>query len=449
MIKPVFYYQEHHIRKVLVVGLGISGISVVQYLNAYVVDIEIFDQNTRNDHYVIDYDVFDKIDLEAYDLIVVAPGIPINRSPFNQLKSHWHKVVGDIELFSAHVMQKMQEEQEKQKAQKIIAVTGSNGKSTVVSLLYHILNSLGFCAALGGNIGIPALSLLDDKVDVYVLEISSFQIDLLKKARFDVVSVLNLSPDHLDRYEDYNAYCDAKLALLARGEYVVMNGKQKALITDLMYKNLHYFNADNAYVNGEKTIFADEVFCEQSEIILQGKHNLENILAVLVILQGLISVDHRLLLKLKEAIARFEPLAHRCRLVNICSGVKYINDSKATNIASAEAALVGLGSDSKNIIILLGGMAKGADFSELTPVLKRYVKKALVYGRDRMLIYNAIAKEVDCALYDNLDQAFTAGCSLAQENDIVLLSPGCASFDGFLNYVHRGEHFEKLVSELR
>jgi UDP-N-acetylmuramoylalanine--D-glutamate ligase len=328
-------------------------------------------------------------------------------------------------------------------------VTGSNGKSTVVSLLYHVLNSLGLRAALGGNIGIPALSLLDDKVDVYVLEISSFQIDLLKKARFDVVSVLNLSPDHLDRYEDYNAYCDAKLALLARGKYVVMNGKQKALITDLMHKNLHYFNADNAYVNGEKTIFADEVFCEQSEIILQGKHNLENILAVLVILQGLISVDHRLLLKLKEAIARFEPLAHRCRLVNICSGVKYINDSKATNIASAEAALVGLGSDSKNIIILLGGMAKGADFSELSPVLERYVKKALIYGQDRLLIHQAIADRVNCAVYDNLDQAFTAGCSLAQENDIVLLSPGCASFDGFLNYVHRGEHFEKLVSELR
>ncbi len=449
MIKPVFYYQGHKIRKVLVVGLGISGISVVQYLNTYAIDIDIFDQNTRNDQYVIDYDVFDEIDFEAYDLIVVAPGIPVNRSPFNRLKSHWYNVVGDLELFSAHVMQKLQEKQEKQKAQKIIAVTGSNGKSTVVSLLYHVLNSLGFCAALGGNIGIPALSLLDDKVDVYVLEISSFQIDLLKNARFDVVAVLNLSPDHLDRYEDYQAYCDAKLALLTRGEYTLMNGKQRALIKDRMYNNLHYFNADNAYVNSEKAMFEDKIFCEQSEIILQGKHNLENILAVLIILQGLISFNHSLLSKLKGAIARFEPLAHRCRLVSVRCGVRYINDSKATNIASAEAALVGLGSDSKNIIILLGGMAKGADFSELTPVLERYVKKALIYGQDRLLIHQAIADRVNCTVYDNLDQAFTAGCSFAQENDIVLLSPGCASFDGFLNYVHRGEHFEKLVSELR
>ncbi|WP_440682217.1 UDP-N-acetylmuramoyl-L-alanine--D-glutamate ligase [Cysteiniphilum halobium] len=441
-----FYYQKQQINHVLVVGLGVSGASVVDYLKAYALEINIFDQNPKNARLIVDYQNFDEIDLESYDLIVVAPGIPVNKAPFNRLQNHWHKVVGDIELFALHIASN----DKKSKKQKAIAVTGSNGKSTVVSLLFYVLRSLGINAALGGNIGIPALSLIDEKVDIYVLEVSSFQIDLLKHAQFDVVAVLNLSPDHLDRYVDYRAYCDAKLALLVRGKYCVMNAKQKDLFNHRTDGALSYFNNDATYVDDDKAIFHREVFCQQSELILQGKHNLENILAVLTILDGLMILSEDDRARIKLAITQFNPLAHRCRLVKTCNGIRYINDSKATNIASTEAALIGLGNKyTKNIIILLGGITKGADFSQLVPALKTYVKKALIYGQDRMIIYQAISHEIDCVLCKNFDEAFNAGTTLASENDIVLLSPACASFDGFLNYAHRGEYFEELVNKLR
>ena len=440
MIKPFFYYQQHQINKALLVGLGISGISVIKYLSAYTINIDIFDQKNKSNHYIVDYEVFDNINLEVYDLIVVAPGIPLNRSPFTWLSSYWHKVVGDIELFSAHITQKKQ---------KVVAITGSNGKSTVASLLHHILSALCIRVALGGNIGIPALSIINDNVDIYVLEVSSFQIDLLKKAQFDVVSMLNLSPDHVDRYKDYMGYCDSKLALLARGKYVVMNAKHKEFTASVSHNNFNYFNTNNTYANCTTAIFEGEIFCEQSEVFLQGKHNLENIVSVLVMLQGLMTFSDNLIAIIKKAVMDFMPLAHRCSLVRKFAGIRFINDSKATNIASVEAAIIGLGSADKNIIILLGGIAKGANFCGLTPVLKRYVKKTFIYGRDRMFIYAAIANEVSCELCDNLDQAFSFGASLACGNDIVLLSPGCASFDDFLSYVHRGEQFETLVKKIR
>lgn len=444
--KP-FYYQTQQIKHVLVVGLGVSGVAVVDYLKVYALEVDIFDQHPKNINVAVDYQNFDEINLESYDLIVVAPGIPINKAPYNQLYIHWHKVVGDIELFALYISACNANRINKQ---KVIAVTGSNGKSTVVSLLFHVLKSLGINAALGGNIGTPALSLIDEKVDVYVLEISSFQIDLLKHAQFDVVAVLNLSPDHLDRYIDYKAYCDAKLALFARGKYRVMNAKQKDLLNHTADTTLSYFNNEATYVDDDKAIFHHEVFCQQSELILQGRHNLENILAVLTILDGLMPLSDDDKANIKTAIATFNPLAHRCCLVRTFKNIHYINDSKATNIASTEAALIGLGNkETKNIIILLGGLAKGADFSELVPVLKTYVRKAVVYGQDRMSIYQAIANEVNCTLCQSFDEAFNAATTLACQNDIVLLSPACASFDGFLSYAHRGEYFEQLVNKLR
>ncbi|WP_440617239.1 UDP-N-acetylmuramoyl-L-alanine--D-glutamate ligase [Cysteiniphilum sp. 6C5] len=446
-LKPFFYYQTQQIKRVLVAGLGVSGVAVVDYLSAYALEIDIFDQNSKNTRVEVDYQNFNDINLECYDLIVVAPGIPVNKAPFDQLHIHWHKVIGDIELFALHIISYNRNQNNKQ---KMIAVTGSNGKSTVVSLLFHVLKSLGMNAALGGNIGIPALNLIDDEVDVYVLEVSSFQIDLLKHAQFDVVAVLNLSPDHLDRYVDYQAYCDAKLALLARGNYRVMNAKQKDVLNHRTDATFSYFNNDATYVDDDKAIFHNELFCRQSELILQGKHNLENILAVLTILGGLMILSDGDKAKIKSAIATFNPLAHRCRLVRKFKGTQYINDSKATNIASTEAALIGLGSkETQNIIIMLGGLAKGADFRELVPVLKAYVRKAVVYGQDGKLIYQAIANEVDCLLCECFDEAFNAARTLACQNDIVLLSPACASFDGFLSYAHRGEYFEELVNKLR
>ncbi len=439
MNRPIFFYQNREIKKVLIVGLGISGFSVFKWFNQYDVIIDTYDQK----HYEVStnayFDDFNALELMHYDLIVVAPGIPINKAPFNRLSQYWDKVVGDIELFALEV---------KPLGQKMLAISGSNGKSTTVSLLYHVLRDLDIKVALGGNIGTPALSLIDPKVQVYVLEISSFQIDLLKKAQFDVGCVLNISPDHLDRYPNYAAYCQSKLKLFEHSHYKVTNGKQREL-TLADKANMSYFNSKDCWIDGKTLFFQGQLFCTTDELLLQGAHNLENILAVLLVLESLMDLNEAAWAKIKQSIRHFRGLPHRCQLVATINGVKYINDSKGTNIGAVEAALNGLAQDEKNIIIFLGGLAKGADFSMLIPALKKSVKKAIIYGQDRLLITKALEKDIECIIYPHLDEAFATSFAFAKQGDIVLLSPGCASFDAFSGFVQRGEYFEQLVNQYK
>ena len=378
------YYRKKKIHRVLIIGLGISGMSVARYLSKYATNFDIFDHNTKSSEFQIKYHNFDKINFHHYDLIVVAPGIPINKDPFIKLKRYWEKVIGDIELFIAHIEQSVYLNNKKQ---RIIAITGSNGKSTVVKLLGYVLKRLNFNTAIGGNIGIPALEIIDDNADIYLLEISSFQIDLLKKSRFNIAVVLNLSSDHLDRYPSPQTYFNTKLSLLPRSCYGIMNAEYKEIAKNYSYdiEKFSYFNSPRSFIYRYSIIFDNKLFCKQSEILLQGHHNLENILSVLVVLKKIIVFSDKVRAFVKECIASFSPLAHRCSIVKKINDVSYINDSKATNIASVEAAIKAFGlknNKSKNIILLLGGVAKGDEFSKLVPVIRYYVKKSIIYGKD-------------------------------------------------------------------
>lgn len=430
------YYQKQRIKKVLIVGLGVSGRSVVEFLRPYQIAITGFDQN-QSIPGIKCYRSWQKIDLDDYDLLVAAPGIPINKAPFNKLYRYWGKVIGDIELFAEIIA--------REHNASIVAVTGSNGKTTVASLLHYVLNQAGIKAALVGNIGTPVFQMISDQIEIYVLEISSFQIDLLKSARFSIGCVLNISEDHLDRYPNFSAYRDAKLSLLAHSHCALMN-HQDCLKNNIVLpaSSVYFFNNTRNYIDNNTVIVNNKSLLRESELKLKGRHNLENILAVVCLLEVL-GLDCQLFL---PYFRQFEGLQHRCQKLQKINGTQFINDSKATNIGAVIAAIHSI-AVGKNIVLLFGGLTKGACFDELLPILERHVSFVCIYGQDRYIIEQAIKYTTKYSVTDNLTTAFNQALQIAKAGDIVLLSPGCSSFDEFSGYQARGEHFMQLVQNLK
>lgn len=410
-----FYFNDEKITKLLMVGYGATGKSVCDYLDSFI-DLQV--DISQND------DEFISIDLGAYDLIVVSPGIPIDKSPYRKLSNYKAKVVSDIDIFYQKV---------KSSSAKTIAVTGSNGKSTIVTMLDFVLNKLGYKSVLVGNIGIPALNKIDEDFDYCVVETSSFQIDLFNSVEFDLGCVINVSPDHLDRYQGFEQYKQSKLNLakFCRDFFVydVHNNGVK-------YSGEYEVVRGSIYRNATKLL-------DITETNLFGNHNLENIIVVLNILDRL-DIDTT---RAVEAVKKFKGLANRCKVVKKVDGVTYINDSKGTNVGATVAALNSI-TNKRNIILLLGGLAKGGDFSLMIKSLRKYVKYIFVYGEDKEYIKTYIEDFCEYEMCENISEAFRLASQRAQSSEIVLLSPACSSFDEFENYVKRGEYFEKLVKQL-
>ena len=411
-----FYINNSIIKKLLIVGFGITGKSVNNFLSRYnKLDIDI----CYNDKDFLQYK------LANYDLIVVSPGIPLNKPLYAPLAKHKNKIISDIDIFHQEI---------KNKACTTIAITGSNGKSTIVTMLSHILKHLGYDNILVGNIGTAPLDKLGKEFKYCITEISSFQIDLLKSARFDIGCVVNISQDHLDRYENFAEYKQAKLNL------------------EKFSKDFITYDIDNKGVKytGNYKVIKDSVYKGSTKIVnitetnLFGRHNLENIIVVLNILDKL-KIDNY---KAIQALKTFIGLEHRCKVVKSINNITYINDSKGTNIDATITALNSI-SNTKNIILLLGGVAKNADFSLMNSILEKYVKFVCIYGQDKEYIEKQIKISCKYQLYNSMYQAFDAANKKAQENDIILLSPACASFDEFKNYSERGKTFEKLVLQLK
>ncbi|MBK2123737.1 UDP-N-acetylmuramoyl-L-alanine--D-glutamate ligase [Fangia hongkongensis] len=436
-----FFYQQTPIKSVLIIGLGASNRALLSYLeNNYTLDIALYDQSDQENlslSYPLYHD-FQAINLELYDLIIPAPGIPINRAPFSELYNFWHKVVGDIELF-CHELEKTAAI-EKSALPKVVAVTGSNGKSTVVSLLHHVLLSSGMDVALGGNIGTPVFELINQTVALYVLELSSFQIDLLKKARFEIITVLNISEDHLDRYPSFEAYAASKLALVKHANCALLPTHLAHQLENKTQIAIEAIESGEFQLNDQAIIYQSNVLLTSKMLSIKGTHNLYNALVVLRMIEKL-SFNP---MDIVQHISHFQALAHRCNSVARVNEVDYINDSKATNIGAVIAGISGLTS-TKNVILLLGGIAKGADFSKLKDVLKSNVCFTCIYGQDRFKIEEDITNLVEYELAESLDQAFDLCASRSKCGDIVLLAPGCASFDAFSGFAERGSYFEKLV----
>lgn len=411
-----FHFNNVKISKLLMVGYGVTGKSVCDFL-ANFIDLEVDISQSDEE--------FQNYDLNSYDLITVSPGIPLNKSPYRVLSKYKDKIVSDIDIFYQYI---------KNTKAKTIAVTGSNGKSTVVTLLDFVLRELGYKSILVGNIGTPALNKIDEKFDYCVIEASSFQIDIFHSVKFDIGCVINVSPDHLDRYASFGEYKQSKLNLA--------NFSKDFFVYDVHNNGIKYA--------GEYEIVRSSIYKNATKLLdiaetnLFGEHNLENIIVVLSILDRL-GLD---IFKAVDAIRKFKGLAHRCNIVKNINGITYINDSKGTNVGATVAALNSITS-TKNIILLLGGVAKGGDFSLMKESLKQYVKYVFIYGQDREYIEESIKDICKYELCDNLHQAFELVSRKSQDSEIVLLSPACASFDEFDHYVKRGEAFEDYVRQLK
>ncbi|WED26219.1 UDP-N-acetylmuramoyl-L-alanine--D-glutamate ligase [Vibrio sp. DW001] len=432
------------IKNVVVVGLGITGLSVVKHLlklnkalNIKVIDTRINppgkDKLTRNIElhtasWNIDW-------LLAAELVVVNPGIALSTPEIQQVINKGILVVGDIELFAWSV------------EAPVIAITGSNGKSTVTDLAGVLAQASGMKVGVGGNIGVPALDLLNEPYDLYILELSSFQLETTSNLDLIAAAFLNLSEDHMDRYEGMASYRDAKLRIFDHAKNLVVNEGDSQTYPDHLVpeQNLISFGLES----GRFTILSiDDVdwlsngsvaIMPVSELSLVGKHNVVNVLTVLALLDC-VGIEYK---KVLPALKSYNGLTHRCQVVMDNRNIQWVNDSKATNVASTLAALSGLDIQG-TLHLLVGGIGKGADFSELAPELAKLKVKLYCFGQDgdQLMVLHSSATR-----WNSIDEIIEAMVPKLESGDMVMLSPACASLDQYKNFMARGDAFTQLAKQ--
>ncbi len=436
---------------IAIIGLGLTGFSCARYLTSLGKTFVGFDESTDPElanrfkgefpHSFIVQGVINEQDFTEFSQLVLSPGVPLSTPSIQKAQQADIEIIGDIGLFM-RVADK-----------PVVAVTGSNGKSTVVSWLSHALMCAGKTVGLAGNIGVSPLELLasDEEYDVYILELSSFQLEIINKLEADVACVLNVTPDHLDRYPNMMAYHAAKQRIYRGAKTCVIN-KDDALCQPLLAGGVAtvFYGLSkpdlNQYgvmsVNGDASIcYGSHALLSVEKLSLSGKHQLSNALAVLAMCKALnVSIAGVL-----EGLQSFEGLPHRCQLVSDINNVSFIDDSKATNTGATIAAVKGL-AHGKTIILIAGGVAKGADLADLK-VLKPYLKALVLIGEAAEDLQTLFG-DISSTLVTNMVDAVIEAKRFAQAGDKVLLSPACASFDLFKNYIDRGEQFVAAVKSM-
>lgn len=445
--------------RVLVVGLGVTGLSVIRYLRGLGCQVAVTDTRAQPPGVAALREEFPDVammlgglDARAFaaaDQVVLSPGLSLTElGP--HLGDRDLPVCGDIELFAQAVQV------------PVLAITGSNGKSTVTALLGQMARHAGVRVGVGGNLGPPALDLLSAESELYVLELSSFQLETTCSLRTRAATVLNLSPDHLDRYADMTAYAAAKARIFLGAEVAVVNRDDQGSLeaapasleqvrfglgepereADWGVANLDGPGGFEPWIlRGERRLMPTR------ELRLVGTHHLANALAALALgdVYGL-PLD-----AMREVVTTFSGLPHRCTLVAEAGGVRWIDDSKGTNPGATLAALEGVASaqgTDERIVLIAGGEGKGADFAPLTPVLARTARAVVLIGRDAPLIQQVVPHSVPCLLAEDMTAAVARAAELARAGDAVLLSPACASFDMFADYRARGRAFAEAAKRL-
>lgn len=434
-----------------IIGTGITGLSVARFLAAQGWAFVLMDtrSNPPNLEHVrqefpgvtVVCGELDANTLLACDEIIVSPGVAVATPAIEQAKAAGISVVGDIELFV--------------RAAKapIVAITGSNAKSTVTTLVGEMAKAAGINVAVGGNLGTPALELLSDSVELYVMELSSFQLETVTKLNAKVATILNISADHLDRYENMRAYILAKLRVYFGAEHIVVNRKDilthpplAAGVKPVYFGGNADFGSFGLIQDNDGEFLAKNLtpLISTKELKIRGHHNVDNALAALALGDAAgIPMDAML-----ATLKTFAGLRHRCEFVAEKNGVEFYNDSKGTNIGATLAAIQGLARDPKQLIIILGGEGKGQDFTELTPALRAINSKVILIGRDAPVIAESIGNAATIIYAGSMQDAVNKAFAAANPGDAVLLSPACASFDMFKNYEDRGDKFCLAVQEL-
>ncbi|MGE8529378.1 MAG: UDP-N-acetylmuramoyl-L-alanine--D-glutamate ligase [Acinetobacter guillouiae] len=438
----------------VVAGLGISGVSAVNFLHENGYRVAVTDsREVPPGHEQIPAAVQTSFGQLDQDLLLQAEEIVISPGLDPQLPAIQAAIAKGIPVISE--IQILRRATDK----PIVAITGSNAKSTVTTLIGLMAQEAGVKVAVGGNLGRPALDLTHDDPDVYILELSSFQLEATSSLNAEVAVVLNMSEDHLDRHGDMAGYHAAKHRIFQGVKKVVYNRDDsltRPLVPDVTPMQSFGLNAPDLKQYGilredNGTIWlarGRERLLKSSEMYIQGTHNVANALACLALGEAIgLPMD-----KMLETLKTFKGLEHRCEFVKEVNGVRYYNDSKGTNIGATLAALDGLGAaieaQGGQVAIILGGQGKGQDFTALRESLQKYAKVAVLMGEDRSIIENAIAGTTTLLHAASLQQAVELCQQHTHAQDVVLLSPACASFDMFTGYPERGHRFVEYVNAL-
>lgn len=380
------------------------------------------------------------------DFIITSPGVPNNSDVLTNARSKGIKIVSEVEFASWFCKG------------TIISITGTNGKTTTTSLTHHLLNECGVKTYAAGNIGLAFSEIvLDVKENEFVaLETSSFQLDYLDTFKPKFSTILNITPDHLDRYEnDIQNYINSKLNVFMNqdeNDYLVLNADDALTPKEISNKKVqkYYYSLKDDVENGAhlengELIFKNkgtvEFSCKTTDLSLKGEHNYANAMSV-IIFAKLLKLDNE---KIIAALGSFPGVEHRLEFVRELDGVKYINDSKATNVDSVWYALR---SFDQPIFLILGGKDKGNDYNQIKDLVESKVKKIYAIGSSSSKVFNIFHKSVKVEVKETLEDCIKAASSEAREGDIVLLSPACASFDMFNSYEHRGKVFKEAVNKL-
>jgi UDP-N-acetylmuramoylalanine--D-glutamate ligase len=455
-------------KKVLVVGFGLSGVAVAKYMARQGARVTVTDLKQKSEltdsvnacaDLKLEYELgrHNNKTFHTADLIVVSPGVPLNIKPIEEAKEKNIPITSEIELAAAAIKE------------PLITITGTNGKTTTTTLIGEMIRADGKAVFVGGNIGKPLLSYVVDgqKADVVVAELSSFQIDLTEKLIPAVAVFTNLEEDHLDRYPDFATYSASKKRLLKacdRNSFVILN-YDDANIARFSEENpgkLMWFTKRNpmevggsfaerftgAYCNGaDKKIVAkignkDESY-DISAFRLMGEHNRENLMAAIIAART-IGVSPK---AIQSVIGSFKGVAHRLEFIRKKDGVWFFNDSKGTNVMSVKRSLEAF-SPQNPVILIAGGKDKGMDFSPLAQLVQKKCKILILVGEAKEKINRALGDFAETFLVGTFEEAVLLAYQKSRSGDIILLSPGCSSYDMFRNFEERGDYFKKLVTQL-
>jgi UDP-N-acetylmuramoylalanine--D-glutamate ligase len=471
--------------RALVVGLGLTGASCVRYLVAQGYDVSAIDSRAAPPNLAdvqrefpdmpVHTGGFEKDWFKLADIIVVSPGISVHEPSIAAATADGREIVGDIELFARAVQGRANVGRSQHPASRdtgtsmygaggrapgataartpVLAVTGSNGKSTVTALVGAMCRAAGLDTRVGGNIGVPALSLLQtSEPNVYVLELSSFQLETTSSLNARAAAILNISADHMDRYRDILEYTDAK-ARIFRGDGVMVLNADDARVRGLSQSGRRTVRfslaapaSDRDFglrMHGREMWLArgNDDLMPTTQLRMPGRHNVANALAAMALTDALgIAREAQI-----DAARAFTGLPHRTELIAERDGIRWINDSKGTNVGATVAALNGMDAP---VVLIAGGDGKGADFGELRDACARHARAVLLIGRDGPRIDAALSGAVATMYATDMRDAVRRAATTAHVGDVVLLSPACASFDMFRNYEHRGDVFRAAVQEL-
>lgn len=444
-------------KRILVVGLGRSGLSAARWLSregaqVTITDIKVekaLDNEILNSALALGTKLETGIHREetflSSDMIILSPGVPHDIAPLKLATEAGIPVLGEMELAARliHI--------------PIVAVTGTNGKSTTTALLGCILKRAGLRTFVGGNIGIPLMDYVfgDWEADFAVVEVSSFQLDTMDRFCPTVALLLNISPDHLDRYPDYEAYVQSKLKIFKNqgsGQYAILNDDDERLsqffpsgeVSVLRYGLTKKENRQ-AYLQGEKLVAVlnsrKRYQFDIKRFGLPGRHNIENLMSVVLAALAL-GIEPAFV---QETIENFQSLPNRLERVGSIKGVDYYNDSKATNVDAASRSIV---SFDRPLILIAGGRHKGGDYAPLVKAAEGRVRKAILMGEAKFLLARSFEGIIPFTFADDMEDAVYQAFSSAESNDVVLLAPACSSFDMFSDYAHRGQIFREMVERL-